>query len=181
MSQYTRTNWQDRIVEYPQRYRIADNGDGTVTLIPVEGEITQNGTPITAERLNNIENRIDELVDTRLELLWQNTNASSNFGAQTVNLSRTVSEGELCIIAYLLSSTETTYPRRQIALCQGERTTILDIRGYKKNGSRFAYITGDTCQFSACTYADDTNNSYCKPLFIAALTPQWLIATVSPS
>jgi hypothetical protein len=181
MSQYERTNWQDHTVEYPGRYRMTDNGDGTVTLTPVPGEVYTQGTPITAGRMNNIEDRIDELAGIKLEMLWTNTSISSNFAAQTVNLSRAVKEGEICIIAYDLWGTNSDYPRRQIALCQAERATILDNRGNKGNGTRTARLTGSTCVFSACTYAGSVNNADCKPYYIAALNPQWLIAAVSPN
>lgn len=55
---YSKTTWTDRIVQKPLTYTQQNNGDGTTTLIPAEGTITQAGTPITATALNNMENGI---------------------------------------------------------------------------------------------------------------------------
>jgi hypothetical protein len=53
---YTPTNWQDRIVEKPRTYQFVDNEDGTFTLVPQPGTITQLGTPVNAANLNKLEN-----------------------------------------------------------------------------------------------------------------------------
>lgn len=55
---YAKTTWSDRIVQNPLTYTQQTNADGTITLIPAEGTITQAGTPITANALNNMENGI---------------------------------------------------------------------------------------------------------------------------
>lgn len=53
---YTPTNWKDRVVEKPRTYRMQDNGDGTITLIPEPGTIYEPGTPVNAANLNKLEN-----------------------------------------------------------------------------------------------------------------------------
>ncbi|NLY44812.1 MAG: hypothetical protein GX053_02310 [Tissierella sp.] len=55
---YERTVWKNREVEYPRRYIITDNGDGTVTIEPSPGNIIEPGTPIIAANMNNIEEGI---------------------------------------------------------------------------------------------------------------------------
>lgn len=55
---YIKTTWTDRVVATPLTYNLQSNPDGTTTLIPAEGTITQAGTPITASALNNIEDGI---------------------------------------------------------------------------------------------------------------------------
>lgn len=55
---YERTIWKNREVEYPRRYIITDNGDGTVTIEPSPGNIIEPGTPIIAANMNNIEEGI---------------------------------------------------------------------------------------------------------------------------
>lgn len=52
---YPRTKWNDHVVEFPNRYTEIDNGDGTITHDKAPGEIVQEGTPINATNLNNIE------------------------------------------------------------------------------------------------------------------------------
>ncbi|MBC8588103.1 hypothetical protein [Paratissierella segnis] len=73
---YEPTIWKDRAVEKPKTYTIQDNGDGTVTLIPMPGIVTEEGTPVNANNLNKLEqglksheadyaahwNKIDEVI-----------------------------------------------------------------------------------------------------------------------
>ena len=55
---YTPTQWKDHVVEKPRTYRMESNGDGTVTLYPAFGRVEQQGTPINANNLNNMERGI---------------------------------------------------------------------------------------------------------------------------
>lgn len=50
--------WQDRIVEKPRTFKLQNNSDGTVTLLPAPGTIVQEGTPVNAANLNGIEEDI---------------------------------------------------------------------------------------------------------------------------
>jgi hypothetical protein len=52
---YTPTEWKDRIVQNPRTFQIQNNADGTVTLTPKPGTVVQEGTPVNAANLNNIE------------------------------------------------------------------------------------------------------------------------------
>lgn len=60
---YTPTEWKDHIVEHPNRYRVVDNGDGTVDILDEHGAVIQQGTPVDATRLNKIEQGIKEAHD----------------------------------------------------------------------------------------------------------------------
>ncbi|WP_025852790.1 pyocin knob domain-containing protein [Paenibacillus ehimensis] len=55
---YTPTIWVDRLVQYPGRYRVTENGDGTITLTPEPGTVTATGTPVSAANMNHIEQGI---------------------------------------------------------------------------------------------------------------------------
>lgn len=57
---YKKTVWQDHVVEKPDTYREVQNADGTVTHTPAEGEIIQQGTPMSATNYNNMEDGIFE-------------------------------------------------------------------------------------------------------------------------
>lgn len=57
---YTPTPWKDRQVQKPNTFTIQNNPDGTVTLIPVPGTITQAGTPTSAANLNKIESAVKD-------------------------------------------------------------------------------------------------------------------------
>lgn len=50
--------WLDRLVQFPKRFIMTDNGDGTITLDPSPGTVTQAGTPVNASNLNVIEKKL---------------------------------------------------------------------------------------------------------------------------
>ena len=52
---YRRIHWKDRRVERPRTYVLTPNADGSQTLTDAPGEVTQEGTPISAENLNRAE------------------------------------------------------------------------------------------------------------------------------
>lgn len=54
----TPTEWKNREVERPRTFRLQNNTDGTVTLLPAEGNIIEPGTPIIADNMNKIEQGI---------------------------------------------------------------------------------------------------------------------------
>ncbi|OQB11165.1 MAG: hypothetical protein BWY15_02485 [Firmicutes bacterium ADurb.Bin193] len=62
--------FKDRIVEFPNRYSLTDNGDGTYTLIPFPGEVSEEGTPINAGNMNEIVSRHNALYDTVIPRLF---------------------------------------------------------------------------------------------------------------
>ena len=55
---YVKTLLIDRAVQHPRDYTMVNNPDGTVTLTPAPGTVTEQGTPITAATMNNIEQGI---------------------------------------------------------------------------------------------------------------------------
>lgn len=55
--------WQDHVTEHENRYTESRNDDGTITHIPVEGEIIQQGTPQNAENFNHIETGISNATE----------------------------------------------------------------------------------------------------------------------
>lgn len=71
---YDLTNWQDRVVEFENRYNEIQNEDGTITHEAVAGEVLQEGTPQSATNFNNIEkgvfeNRVIELLNAQMNSL----------------------------------------------------------------------------------------------------------------
>lgn len=61
---YEKTVWKDHVVERPKTYRMVENADGTVTLVPVPGQVIQQGTALNAENLNHIEDTLAEHDET---------------------------------------------------------------------------------------------------------------------
>lgn len=60
---YEPTIWKNREVERPRTFLEQDNPDGTVTLIPKEGNVIEAGTPIIADNMNKIEQGIKDAHD----------------------------------------------------------------------------------------------------------------------
>lgn len=52
---YEERIWLDHVTQYEDRYREQNNTDGTITHIPVEGEVLQEGTPQSAANFNHME------------------------------------------------------------------------------------------------------------------------------
>lgn len=63
MKQYKKTNWLDRIVQFPNRYK--DQNNNVLTLTQDPGEVAQDGTMVEAEIMNNIEDGIEYLYNVR--------------------------------------------------------------------------------------------------------------------
>lgn len=57
---YSKTEWKDHVVQYPDRRKITDNGDGTSTVEKAVGEVIQQGTPQSATNFNNMEEGIQD-------------------------------------------------------------------------------------------------------------------------
>lgn len=58
---YTKTVWKDRNIQKPNTFQVQNNPDGTITLIPAPGTITEKGTPVNAVNMNKIEDGIYNL------------------------------------------------------------------------------------------------------------------------
>lgn len=52
--------WKDRQIERPNTFTLKNNPDGTYTLIPVPGTIFEQGTALSAQTLNLMQNKIKE-------------------------------------------------------------------------------------------------------------------------
>lgn len=63
MLKYTKTLWVDHIQEVSELFNFEDYKNGTAKISLIPGIIHQQGTPVTAARLNNIENMIEMLVN----------------------------------------------------------------------------------------------------------------------
>lgn len=59
MKKYVKTIWEDRKVEYPNRYK--DQNGNILILTQEPGEVACEGTPVDGERMNKIEDAIEEL------------------------------------------------------------------------------------------------------------------------
>ena len=59
---YSKQTWSDREIEKPNTYQVVENQDETVTLVPKPGQVTNEGTKVTAARMNHIEDGIDGAV-----------------------------------------------------------------------------------------------------------------------
>jgi len=58
---YNKTIWKEREVEFPNRFVMVDNGDGTVTLTPDFGTVIQAGTPLSVLNMQKIDNQLENM------------------------------------------------------------------------------------------------------------------------
>lgn len=80
INEYEKINWKDHIVESPFTFVQTVNPNGTVSLEPQQGEILQQGTPVSANNLNHLEEGVylnysflkelyDEITSLKLDVL----------------------------------------------------------------------------------------------------------------
>jgi hypothetical protein len=55
---YSQTTWRDRSVQFPNRYTKSAESSTSVTLTANPGTVTQIGTPLSSNNMNNIEEGI---------------------------------------------------------------------------------------------------------------------------
>ena len=67
---YKQTEWQDRVTQYDDRFKVTANPDGTYTHTEVEGEILQVGTPQNQVNFNNMEHGIQDATMAAQILHW---------------------------------------------------------------------------------------------------------------
>ncbi len=60
---YTKTAWEDRVVERPRTYTHIENTDESVTHTPAPGVVLSEGTPRNALNMNHIEQGIKDCAD----------------------------------------------------------------------------------------------------------------------
>lgn len=63
---YTKTNWLDRVVQFPRRFTKSGETSSQVTLTADPGIVTEAGTPYNATQMNKIEKGIE---DAHLDIL----------------------------------------------------------------------------------------------------------------
>ena len=56
---YTKNIWVDRNVEFPNRYNLTNVSGDTYDIISNAGTIIEEGTPITAAKMNNLETGVE--------------------------------------------------------------------------------------------------------------------------
>lgn len=72
---YQKKLWQDHVVEFPNRFKETNLGNGMVEEVPAPGEIIQQGTPQSARNFNNMEEGVfnaNELTDYLMIQTLQN-------------------------------------------------------------------------------------------------------------
>lgn len=86
--------WLDEVVQFPHRYRESQNEDGTITHTKAPGEVTQEGTPQSAENFNKmsegiLENRLMASEALRVARQGQADITALQGEVHTVTLKRT--------------------------------------------------------------------------------------------
>ena len=95
---YEKTVWKDHVVERPKTYRMVENADGTVTLVPETGQVIQQGTALNAENLNHIEDTLaehDETLGKRLPMAGGTMTGDIDLGGNALtNVKSPVSDAD---------------------------------------------------------------------------------------
>jgi len=58
---YNKTIWKEREVEFPNRYLVTNNPDGTITLTPAFGTLIQAGTPLSVFNMQKIDDQLENM------------------------------------------------------------------------------------------------------------------------
>lgn len=149
---YKKTDWRDHVTQYDNRFREQNNSDGTISHIPVEGEVIQEGTPQNATNFNNIETGIFSAHETAAELArvalqhereinalsgetgtitLKNTSAYPfNNSVKSVSLAKPRDTGEYTVDTYISASTGNGSVGRVV------------VTDKLKNGFKIAYTGG---------------------------------------
>lgn len=149
---YNKTYWQDHVTQYDNRYREQSNSDGTISHIPIEGEVLQEGTPQNAANFNNIETGVFSSHETAAELArialqherrinalsgetgtitLKNTSAYPfNNSVKSVSLAKTRDTGEYTVDAYVTAPTD------------GGSVGRIVVTDKLKNGFKISYTGG---------------------------------------
>lgn len=149
---YNKTDWRDHVTQYDNRFREQNNSDGTISHIPVEGEVIQEGTPQNATNFNNIETGIFSAHETAAELsrvalqhereitaldgetatiTLKNTSAYPfNNSAKSVSLAKTRDTGDYTVDASVVTPAD------------GASVGRIVVTDKLKNGFKIAYTGG---------------------------------------
>lgn len=149
---YSKTYWQDHVTQYDNRFREQNNSDGTISHIPVEGDVIQEGTPQNAANFNNIETGIFSAHEMAAELArvvlqherginalsgetgtitLKNTNAYPfNNSVKSVSLAKPRDTGEYAVDAYVTAPAD------------GGSVGRIVVTDKLKNGFKIAYTGG---------------------------------------
>lgn len=65
MSKYIKTVWEDRIVQYPNRYK--DQNGNILFLTHFPGNVSKSGTLVDSQKMNNIEDGIETLYQSAVD------------------------------------------------------------------------------------------------------------------
>ncbi|SEN19508.1 hypothetical protein [Paenibacillus sp. OV219] len=85
---YVKTAWQDRVVQFPNRYDKSGETSGQVTLVPNTGTVTQAGTPLNAGNMAKIENALGDLLGVDNTSVRKQGSVSLDTDTRTVVITR---------------------------------------------------------------------------------------------
>jgi len=156
---YIRTDWKDKVVQYPHRYSKVDNGDGTFTFTKVDGVVTESGTPINAVNLNKIEAGVETAGIGVASYLAFCGNVNANmldaaFGKNNEDMITGLGR-QLAMYAWFKGDSKITYPFTNLITCNTFNDCL-------NNGYAFVEIL-DNSYIKALVNL----NLYAKALFVA--------------
>lgn len=146
---YNREFFKDHVTEFEDRYREQNNPDGTITHIPVEGEVIQEGTPQNAAHFNNMEEGIfaaNELGAELARVLLERGREIDKLKGQTGKITLTNSSDypfnnseKSVSLASVLDTTDYTIDTEVEVPINGESVGRIVIRDKLKNGFKIGF------------------------------------------
>lgn len=141
---YEKQTWEDRQVENPLTFTQTNNLDGSITLTPYPGAVQSEGSKMSAERFNHMENGIyiankllDDLINTKLSgtIIYENEQGSDD----NITLTQTVENTKRIKIEYYIGHGSKQYNVVEVFNPQNK---VMTLGGVIKDNSQDVLFIG---------------------------------------
>lgn len=144
---HKRTFWQDHVTEFSDRYTETNNDDGTISHVPVEGEVIQQGTPQNARNFNTLEEgafSAEVLGVEAMRVLLLHQRALNGLASETGEITLTNSQkypfnNSVKTVALNLTMDTTEYTVETDVLSSDGEVGCVVISDRQKNGFKVAF------------------------------------------
>lgn len=178
---YEKQTWEDRQVENPLTFTQKTNLDGSVTLTPYPGAIQNEGSKMSAERFNHMEEGIytankllDDLINVKLNgiIVYEDEQGSDN----NITLTQTVENAKRIKIEYYMLHGSRQYNTIEIINPQNKVTTLGGV--IKDNSQNVLFIGGKTVKIANDTISNFKTDRATIASMEINTVQQWRISQV---
>lgn len=164
---YEKQTWEDRQVENPLTFTQTNNLDGSITLTPYPGAVQSEGSKMSAERLNHMEEgiynnsilieKIEEMVTGTV--LYENANGTN---AKTIELTQSVEDFNYIEIFFKLISSGVSYYSYNKVNAPNGKEVALNVTISTSGGAAMVYGV-ELIAFSGTTATTRRNYTFINP------------------